>query len=339
MALFPNLQVQAGSGLAFPWVEFNSRSGSVADISMGPDGVAMGMVMIVFWDDLEEACQALLGYSYRDTDLDPVQLGRVLPWRHPYWTQLWCTRIVKVQGLDNRGKDDGFGDGPFTDYAFARLTLQFTRPPYAILDDLDPLVNLGLGGRQEWMRYTDRFWTPSIQILSREGMQYKFVEGAAGSPLNRAFPGSVGQKLSKVGLKRTWYQIPEKAVYNSAGFPANLIYSLGDTTIQLLGCVNNASFFGCAAGTLLYTAVEITPRPLHLPAFLMDIQGESVQLQYDVTFHYEYFDPPIGGGGATTHGHNCMPYAKDGLWYKVASQVGGTLPFPYAVFPNMFKIL
>jgi hypothetical protein len=31
-------------------------------------------------------------------------LRRVIPWRHPYWNQLWCTRISSVKGLQFTGK-------------------------------------------------------------------------------------------------------------------------------------------------------------------------------------------------------------------------------------------
>jgi hypothetical protein len=62
---------------------------------------------------------------------------------------------------------------------------------------------------------------------------------------------------------------------------------------------------------------------LTAPPNLMGIIGEDFQLQYDVVFHFEYFNPPLGRG-AVSKGHNCMPYSQDGKWYKVASQSGAT---------------
>jgi hypothetical protein len=83
-------------------------------------------------------------------------------------------------------------------------------------------------------------------------------------------------------------------------------YPAGST---LPGCVNGpigggsddsnpaTRFFGFPAGTLLYIGAEITPRDLQLPAGLMSIPTFGItnepisQVQYDVTFHFDYFDP------------------------------------------------
>ena len=407
MAYWRSLSIQPGSGLTFPWAEFLSKSGSVADVSMGTDGVAQGMSILIYWSDLPEAVQQLLGYSYRTvsaasgitgaTAASPIEitsvghnlntgdvatvtgvlgltgangswvvtktgantftlndssgtgvytaasgsyttstLKRILPWRHPYWTQLWCTRIGSVKPHQPTGNlvtwavpaDVQTGDvtgSPVTEYTLALLTLQFTRPNYTILADDD------ING-DESNRYLDRFWKPNVQMLSREGQVFVYSEGAVspGGPLNKQFPGSVGQKLMHLKLQRTWYQLPEAAVYDSNGMPSVLV--------RFMGRVSSATFMGMTAGTVLLEGLDITPQPLQIPSDLMGITSKSVQNQYNVSFNIDYFDPPLGAS-ATTRGHNTMPWAGNGKWYKVVSQVGGFTPFETADMNSMFKII
>jgi|SRR5581483_2219071 len=109
-------------------------------------------------------------------------------------------------------------------------------------------------------------------------------------------------------------------------------------------------FWGCFLGTLLLEAVEITPRPLQLPATLMRIpafnNGEPIsQNQYDITFHFELFDPPRAPKGSAWRGHNLSPYSGDGFWYMPQTQVAPsgttnkTTLYQYADFTDLFKSL
>lgn len=125
-------------------------------------------------------------------------------------------------------------------------------------------------------------------------------------------------------------------------------------------------FFGCFMGTLRFDSVEYHPRPLQLPAVLMQIPGMSgspneavSQVQYDVVMHFDLFDPPraatvansvvatAGGGtvGEACRGHNTVPFFGDGQWYAIVSQnnVTGTshkgTMFNYADFRNLFNVL
>lgn len=417
-AAFPVLEIHSTSGLSFEWSEFTSRQGSTFDASFGHEGVGLGMCMLIRYADLELAIKELIGYSERDgSNPSDIKLQRHLPFAHPRWPQLWCTRITKVQGIQFLGKDEynltfsldsGQVGGPVSTYTLILLTLQFSRPPYAILGDDDDLIYDESGDRQEWLRYTDRTWSPAIQILSREGMQFQYTEGAASGNF---FPGSVGERLIKIKLTRTWYQIPQVGIYDDNGFPQKLFLgtdvtitgiiangsgncqvtaanhgfitgqtvlitgvvgttkvngvvvvtvinsSTFDTTAKFdatytsggiattfaLGSVNLVEFMGCPAGTLLYEVPEIIIRPLPIPPQLMGIVGESIQLQYDIKFHFEYFDPPIGSG-VTKRGHNNMPWAADGLWYPVQASgkdlvVSPREPFPRTPFADLFNIM
>ncbi len=397
------LNVQPGSGLTFPWTEYISEGGSVADVSLGSDGVAQGMAMLVYWSDLPEVVQQLLGYSTRvvtftqditgATNAAPIvitsnahglntgdvvtisgvlgntnangswsitridadtfslvtsrgnagytaatgsfsqsTLHRIIPWRHPYWTQLWCTRISSIKNIGPTGNiihwpipakvATGLVSGsPNAEYVLALLTLQFTRPNYIILADKDIVT--------EADRYLDKFWHPNVQMLSREGQSFTYAEGNT-PPQGKAFPGSVGQKLGHMKLKRTWHQIPQEGIYDTNGMPTLLA--------GFLGFVSNSTFLGMPTGTALCDAIEITPMALQLPAELMGIDSKYTQNQFDVSFNFDYFDPPLGPT-ATTRGHNTMPWAGDGLWYRVVSRVNSQPPFQTREFSSMFKII
>lgn len=338
---FP-LKVYPSSGLTFAWKEMHEKDGihSSFDGALGPDGVVFTMVMRINWNDLAVALQQLLGYSWRDTSTSPSTLRRNLPWQHPFTNQLWVKSISSIKGVQLNGigvniaqlmggAGAGFqpNAGPWSTFVYADLVLHFWRPPYYVRTDQDVQINGPNGVFQaEWLRYCDKGWQDDVQILSREGSQYLFSPGQG---LNgKYFQGSVGQKLMRSKVRRTWYQIPEAALFASnadktpQGEPTNLLLTQTATTNPITGyvypagspiggCVNSPlgggtddtdatkRFFGAPIGTLLYEVAEYKPHPLQMPAYLMRIPGLGgqgleplSQVQYDVTLHFDRFDPP-----------------------------------------------
>ncbi len=451
---YPQLQRYPLSGLNFSWAFTVIRPGHWSgSMSAGTEGVIVTEEMLVYWDDLVDPLVnmlgQLLGFSIRTA---PGFLSRILPFQHPTFTQLWCTRISSVAGIQDRGIDSvnvvplvgNVKVAPTSQFTLAKLTLQFTRPHYAVLADNDPLLAEDqYGYAQEWNRYTDRFWTPSTQMLSSEREQFIWAEGAPGGRGvgfndGQISQGSFGKRVQRQKLKRTWYELPEAGVYDSNGYPINLIenqftlnvtgavagsdtphavgkkqirltideaipglcpfervtvrgvtgtteangyWAVGDvsgggdqfdligsifinnyvngglvTTDQIGGLINNQIFFGQPIGTLLYENVEITPRDLQVPPALMGILSESVQLQYNVTFHFERFNPTLGSPGVNgifpvTGGHQTAPWSNDYQFYPLRTKYGifrdsngntvggGFYPFGYGYFPTLWNIL
>jgi hypothetical protein len=456
---YPQLQIQPQSGLSFAWNEPVDPTTGTSSATLGPDGVTVGMKMTIFWSDLETALKELLGYSWRDASnvpplINPV-LRRKLPWQHPYWNHLYVKRIAEVKGLRPEGKstlnpEDTFSPsggsvgpgyaanvGPWTEYRLAELTIQFWRPPYYVRSDGD--IQDANGHQQEWLRYVSKNWEMSLNMLSRENSTFQWLPGQRPPNASNFFTGSVGQTVSHFRVTRTWYQIPEQALFNTLvdatpnGLPANMIYTQTPTenpisrfdqacgtavttitvnstvtttvmpsttipsTVALLtaagytypagspmgGCVNApvgglaidglgnwvdatiaSRFFGCYSGTLRFDGVTFTPQPLQLPAYLMGPNGIPLfsnsnepisQLQYDVTFHFDLFDPPPGVNykdpvtltSLPLKGHNLFPYSGNGLWYPILSQqdqnastVGVKLtPFQYCDMTDLFRLL
>jgi len=266
--------------------------------------------------------------------------------------------------------------GPATIFQYALLTIHFWRPPYFVRSDSD--IQNTNGKQQEWLRYVDKNWELNTQVLSREGAYYVFVNGpATGQP----FGGSIGQNVAHLRVKRKWYEIPEAALFQPSqdatpqGLPANFMYTQTQTTNPISNFVypigspitntvnspigggtddSNASnrFWGAFMGTLLYTGQEFIPRPLQLPPALMQIAGlagnEPIsQVQYDVVFHWDIFDPPTDRNVNKFRGHNLAPYPGNNLWYPARAQqdIGGNItgpfdtPFGYSDHSDLFQIL
>lgn len=246
-SLFPVMQVWPSSGLTFPWAEYvpDPRQSSMEG-SAGPDGVGMAMTIWLPWANLGDALQQILGYSYRDTSSGTSVLRRKLPWQNPYTNQMWVKNISSFRGrqlkdlainlgqaIGGVGSGSPGNAGPGATYAFAEMTIHFWRPPYYVRTDKDILD--GSGKPQEWLRYVDRNWQIGTQMLSREGQTFIWATNGGQSIGGVGFPGSVGQKITKFGVSRRWYEIPEACLFSTTsdstpqGLPTNLVYIQTDT--------------------------------------------------------------------------------------------------------------
>lgn len=341
---FPDLQVQADSGLPFAWVEYVSRSGSTSGASFGPDGNNCTMQIIMRWEDLETGVPYLVGSSRR---LAPNRVSRQLPFRHPRFYSLYCNRIVSVKGIRFRRKNNGFGFGPLAETTYVLLTLQFTRPKYSLLTDIETV--------NEYDRYLDRQWTPSVQMLTREGVFFQYLQGR---PAGRRVASSPGVRLVKLKISRTWHLLPYASVFDEDGFPTQVVINpegftdngIGDTPSPL-GCVNGTEIFGAEPETLLYSGLQIMPVNYQMPPDLINVLFfETEPFLVNITFHFEYFRPPRGVDEAhgdtfpvSRVGHNCAPWAGDQRWYPIGTTggVGGVginaPPFPLFEFRRLFK--
>lgn len=428
-----------GSGLSFPFTLLTGNVEGKSHASMGPDGVASSVVMGILWSDLQTAIKEILGYSWRDTSTCPPTLRRNLPWQEPYYKQTYAKSIHEIKGIRAEGNSAinledvivltgsgvglgagaGLNFGPWAEFRFAMLTIQFWRPPYFLRTDEDIVHTFSWTAKSgpqtrttqcEWLRYFDKHWVINTQMLSKENTSMVWAGDANihANPVPTYFRGAVGQKVTKIKLKRTWHQIPERAIFDVLvdntpnGLPNNLLYmrtstvnpvtgyvnfgstsSSSDTTLTcdqdlatgqpITGCCNapigggnyhngapfvtdndlSLRFLGCPMGTLLYESVEINPAPLQMPAYLMQIPvfdgNEPIaQQQYDVTFHFEFFDPPVAtdANGNRAHpyrGFNLFAYPGDGFWYPavgpVATLQGKTTAIQYADLSDLFQIL
>ena len=224
----------------------------VFDTRAGSGGVNSVEIMEVYWEDLEAALVALLGYSWRDTSFIPARLKRKLPWQHPYFNQLFVKDVTHVAGVQPVGnssqepsdtfspRQGGVGQGyasnlgPWSEFARADITIQFQRPNYFVRSDLDILDTFGLP--QEWLRYLDKDWRVTSSILSRDAAQFVWSGGGSTPGL----PGGLGQSVTRMELRKRWYELPEAAVFSMIGsvpigIPQNLSFTQTATINPITG--------------------------------------------------------------------------------------------------------
>ncbi len=138
----------------------------------------------------------------------------------------------------------------------------------------------------------------------------------------------------------------QDAIANPRYFPitGTVNSPIGGNILLLGGVVSDLNplnrFLGFFMGTLQYLGCEYTPRPLQMPAYLMNIPAildnePMSQTQYDVLFNFQYFDPPRPAG-FPIRGFNLMPFAGDCMWYPAMTQrpVGGSTIFGINVPPS-----
>jgi hypothetical protein len=270
--LYPQLVPQNGSRLTFPWAEYCPKIESLSEAHFGPDGVGLGMTMVIHWPDLGTAIQQILGYSYRDVSSGTSVLRRVIPFQHPAFPQLFAKAITRVVGMRLTGKAIqqfsgqlvGVGAGAAEStygatWYLALLTISFWRPPYYVRTDDDIKINVnGKMVQQEYLRYFSKAWKVESQILSREAAQ-----GLWRDPTLGGLPGSKGQVVSHMHISRTWYQIPEQALFDTAqdgtptGLPSNLLLTQTPTFNPITYGIGSAGGFTLQPGSPMGGCVNI----------------------------------------------------------------------------------
>ncbi len=279
--------------------------------------------------------------------------------------------------------------GPWTDFALALLTIDFWRPPYFLRSDSDILVN-GVQQEwlryvdKHWNISTQFLTRESGQFVWKVGQglpDKSTFQGTVGQKLTHLKLTRKWYQIPEAAVFASLVDPGQSTgISTPSGLPYNLLYTQTPTTNPITGytylsgspiggCVNSPiggqpfqdvdpakRMFGCYMGVLLLEAVEITPSPLQVPPVLMQIPifagNEPIsQTQYDVTFHFDYFDPPASTNPPLYRGHNTFPFSGNGLWYSAHSQLGidGVLPysvsnpaqtlFQYADFSDLFRIL
>lgn len=332
-----------------------ARSPSTAGFSL-MDGGRATMRFIIDEIILEYACNDLLGSAV------PVGNGirRELPAAHPQYPWLFCDRISNIEGLNFVEKyssaDPFFGvalEAPALDY-YARyekyeILAEFTSRGYPVLtdsripqqqlayfDDTGAVV-ANKGYAEEWLRFTEIVYKPSAEFLTAVNGQMIFKTNAAIVGLqNQPVPGGQTRLLIKSQvLEVKWHCVPYTFIESRNSFIA---YGQGR--------VNQRSWNGFAAGTLLYFGVNVdriytAPFPEFIP-----FQGATVPKQQklcDITFQFLLRDQAPAQAYTTTNGshipngHNLIFNARDGKWYYVENYLSGLPLYPSYPFELLFS--
>lgn len=331
------LQSPPGGLNNIPFVEHVPRGQFSGEASFGVDTsqatmvvdipIASGIAETDQWP-IVKAISQILGYSKKGNN---KKISRFLPMRHPLYHWLWATKILSVHpyrpgtllqesaGVYNLNLGDNTvtkyntdaapvnekGTG-FAAFKAARITILFTTLPYSIYEDAD--INPLSGTAGEFIRYTTREMLPTAQFLVRPVGSLKWVDGPSADSV--VATGSQHQMVIKTRLRWTWHQVPDIGLFDGSGsdqggFPTYLV--------DIIGKVNQTSFFGYPIGTLLMEAPEFIPINLPCPPAILGLNNKYPPRAWNVVVNMLHFDPPAG---TTNRGHNLLPHSN-GLWYKV----------------------
>jgi len=318
-----------GGKITKPWRQFISKTGwqgdAVLDASSGTSSAVMKID--VPWDKLTEVVPEILGYSVASG----VAISRMTPMRHPVFPWMRCTRITGIEGvgvlsdpLTGNSATKG-PSGDYQSYRIARLTLQFTSMPYAIVDDGTYPAD------QEWRRYTERFEKPAAEFAARKSMRIRFHPAfSIGANWLPEVTDAVGVLLIKARVQVIWHQVPVRGFYNERGRASNVLDGLAR--------VNSDTIFGYKPGTLLMEAPDIKPVGCPLDPALI---GQEPSHYVTVTHNWLHFDPPLGnyapGDNYGLRGHNTLPQPYDGKFYPTVLENGQPRFLPYR-FSKCFEM-
>lgn len=320
------LTVQQGSDLTIPWREFISRSGVTSDSQWKADGSQAQMTIDVYWSDRAQAVQEILGYPYRLGG----SLIRNLPMRHPDWTWLYATNITSLRGVDWRGKkDDEEPDdpvtqaGPFSEYGYARITINFGALPYDVVDN-------GVG--DEWDRFVIKTSKPSAEMVAMDRGAYVFVAGPQGT-VGATFKGQINRRIARSTHTWQWLNVPTDYIFDEGLSAPNIEAGLGR--------INDGFFAGNLIGTMLLDAVEYVPVMAPVSPQVVGLPPGSAPRLWNVMFYFKVFKPLIDPDGAYLdayeqygYGHNLAPDIThpEGYWYPiVASPTATVVPNPPSI--------
>lgn len=266
--------------------------------------------------DILGTVPTFLGTSSIDSSPTP-KLLRSIPLQDPQFPNLWCTRITDLHGVGKQVAQAATATEPgYPLYERWRFNALFELVPYNVLSDADAkAASDALGGPAsgypiECMRWFGWEVIPDVTVLQAPGGQFKFAETSASGPVitgsGTSFLGFINLIQGKTKINFKWYDVPEQLV--SSGFG---VYPHFDAAA---GCVNDASFLGAAAGTLLLEPVQITRKKYNTLA-----SATPNDYLLDIVFPMTYYNPPSGVAVPTRFGHNLLPFKGDWKYYYCTS--------------------
>jgi len=164
-------------------------------------------------------------------------------------------------------------------YDYARMKVAHESLTYDIREDNDTLVtNLtgtGFPDEARLNRYVTKVVQPQAEYIS---LGYGCMRYVGGPNAGGAVPFSVGKILVSWDVALTWHGVPIEAVATQAinpGIGSNIAF------IDLaLGRVNDRTFAGYAAGTMLFVMANIVPH-----------RSATGRRTYDCEYRFKFFLP------------------------------------------------
>lgn len=276
------------------------------------------------WDFRKQAVWDFLGYTEVVIGTSGTKyLSRTVPHNYPGEDKIWCTDIPRIVGSGPIGQT-GLDSTMLAAYTYAELTLTYTASLYNHLTDAEMVaagyvnaegeISEGVALQNSFGRYVIYKSKPGIRqlVLNRSAVK----RSDTGAPLLEGVPVPVPYE----DIELTWLQIPEAAL-NTAVW--------GETQ----GCLNDDTFLGRDAETLLMEAPEIIRR-----------EGLFGAASYDVVFRMRYYPQFDYGTPPTARGWNYIlapigdPATASLDMVKMVTNTAGTVsPFRTADFTRCFE--
>lgn len=232
----------------------------------------------VNWSRLPAFLDDLLGYSYLTGPSSGVYaVNRELPDAHPLFKNFWVSE-ASYQAFAPPGFDAGL---KFGEWPYAKVTAVYRPAEYAILADDDVA--------DESQRFVSHKYSFDASMLIIQSSM-RFVGTGIGP--GRLFTGSPGKLSLVVMHTMTWHDVPGKL---SDPFEVPTVAAIKKCT----GKVNDASYFGNPAGTMLFLGAEATMKTPKLTPFV-----DSPWYSWEITYKFAERNNGINKyGEQTTHNH------------------------------------
>jgi hypothetical protein len=280
-------------------------------------------------------------------DYSTYFLSRTPPLEHPWfgWMQAHSVHLQYFAPDGTELKINAFDPDlsfDFANYIEVMATIRFRQLPWVWAADNE------IDFEFERMCF-DPDRTGNLDILSQAaGEQLTFAETSpaaglvkAGPPAGTKFPTEIGLPIYKEQFNFKWMYVPKDYIMSSVDVDSTLVFfDIGFSAKKItprLGTLNDASFLGFAAGTLLLAGVTYE-------RFMWPLRSvDDAPYGYNVTFHFQSFDPVKGKvnfplGASPFRGHNLQPWRDNGRFYYATYD--GTLtgqPFlNSSSFPQLF---
>lgn len=270
------------------------------------------------FEDFAIYCLGATG-QYFDSITGRFELTRLVPMRYPHREYLVATKIVSATG---QGKVQGNDANGVPVYPDIRVQVQFEHAPFGVAADDDT--------PHEWNRYTQTLpSTPDVSYLNLPGGIMKYIrQEETGDPHGIPVPYSIGYPEAVTRIKRKWCRLPWDAWGAGTTLFERVYGDWEDGTRGYTGCVNNATFLGYPAGSLLFLGVEEEP-------VLDPVAEGDYGLSWDLTYEFlfkpaaphtwlRYFNP----AGTYFPGLNAHYLVGTGSTYYPTS----SLPTSYSLF-------
>lgn len=295
-------------------------------------------VYLVDWEDRQQAVLDFLGYATAEQPAagnNYCYLSRQIPHYHADYKRpsdqdyfLYADQVtiepmgipVDEEGNPLYGNESTLSDDETPVYHKAKLTVHYSARGYRILEDYEmPQATDGYPYLTEagLERYCEILSHPAAEYLSITAGTFTFgpnpvdvTNAPTGVTAGRPAEGAPGKIVGTDDLTILWRQVPRRMVAKASVMAPVLG---GGTQLAAfdyaIGRVNNATFLGFPAETLLCEPMEITP--------WIQADGEMV---FDITFHFKYL--------RTGHNYYLTPNANSQLVYSqlVCGKQGNYVP-------------